>query len=104
MSMRIKKGDKVRVIQGKEKGKEAIVLHSIPNEGRVILDGLNIKTYHVKPRVRGEKGEIKKKEAPIDVSNVQLIDPKTKKTTRVGYKMEGGKKVRISKRSGEIIK
>ena len=97
--MKIKKGDEVVVISGKYKGVKGQVLEARPSEERVVVAGVNRHKWHVKP-TQNEPGHIIDREAPIHVSNVALVDPKTKKPTRVGYKMEKGKKVRVAKKSG----
>ena len=103
--MKIKKGDKVIVISGKYKGKTGEILRSFPQDDKVIIDGVNIVKKHKKNRVSDSKGEIVEIAMPIHVSNVMIIDPKTKKPTRIGYKIDDkGKKVRIAKKSGEVIK
>jgi large subunit ribosomal protein L24 len=100
--MKIKKGDEVVVISGKYKGVKGKVLQVRPTESRVVVEGVNPHKWHIKP-TQEQPGHIVDREAPIHVSNVALIDPKTKKATRAGYKMEGGKKVRVSKKSGTQI-
>ena len=100
--MRIKKGDTVVVLAGKDKGKQGTVLKAMPKEDKVIVEGVNIQTKHQK-QTQKEAAEIKHQEGPIHVSNVMLVDSKTKKPTRVGYKVEGGKKVRVAKKSGNEI-
>ena len=100
--MRIKKGDTVVVLTGKDKGKQGTVLKAMPKEDKVIVEGVNIQTKHQK-QTRTEASEIKHKEGPIDVSNVALIDKKTGEPTRVGFKIEGDRKIRISRKSGEEI-
>ena len=102
MAMRIKKGDQVIVITGRDKGKTGEVIKSMPKENKVIVQGINLVKRHTKP-TQESAGGIVTKEAPIHVSNVALIDPKDGKATRVGFKVEDGKKVRVSKRSGEVI-
>ena len=97
--MKIKKGDEVVVISGKYKGVKGAVLEARPTEFRVVVAGVNRHKWHVKP-TQNEAGHIVDREAPIHVSNVALVDPKTKKPTRVGYKVEKGKKVRVAKKSG----
>ena len=97
--MKIKKGDEVIVISGKYKGVKGSVLEARPSESRVVVAGVNRHKWHVKP-TQNEPGHIVDREAPIHVSNVALVDPKTKKATRVGYKIEKGKKVRVAKKSG----
>ena len=101
--LKIKKGDKVQVVTGKNKGKVGDVIKVIPAENRVVVSGVNLAKKHTKPSQISEGGIIQK-ELPIHVSNVSHIDPKTNEITKVGYKMlEDGKKVRIAKKSGEII-
>lgn len=99
---RVKKGDEVVVIAGKEKGKKGKIIRMIPDEARVIVGGVNLVKRHTKPS-RTSAGGIVEKEAPLHVSNVALVDPKSGKPTRVGYKMEEGDKVRVAKRSGDVI-
>ncbi|MGI6722325.1 MAG: 50S ribosomal protein L24 [Anaerovoracaceae bacterium] len=100
--MRIKKDDMVVVLSGQDKGKTGKVLKAMPAENRVIVEGVNVQTKH-QAQTRTEVAEIKHQEGPIHVSNVALLDKSTKKPTRVGMKMDGNKKVRISKKSGEAI-
>jgi large subunit ribosomal protein L24 len=101
--LKIKKGDKVVVITGRDKGKTGEVKKVLPAENRVVVDGVNIVKRHTAPSA-GNAGGIVEKEASIHVSNVAYVDPKTDKPTRVGYKtLEDGRKVRFAKRSGEII-
>ena len=103
MAARVKKGDRVIVIAGKNKGRKGEVLSVLPKEDRVLVAGVNIVTRHQKAGMGGEGGLIKK-EAPIHVSNVAHLDPKEQKPTRVGFKiLEDGRKVRIARRSGEQI-
>lgn len=101
--MFVKTGDKVKVIAGKDKGKEGTILAAMPKQNKVIVEGLNIMKKHTRPTGMGQEGGIVEKEAPIHVSNVQLIDPETNESTRVGYKVEDGKKVRYAKKSGEAL-
>ena len=100
--MRIRKDDMVMVIAGKDKGKTGKVLKAIPKKNRVIVEGVNIQTKHAK-QTRTSAAEIKHQEGPIDVSNVMYYDQKTKTPVRIGYKFDGDKKVRISKKSGQEI-
>ena len=100
--MYIRKKDKVIVITGKDRGKEGEVLAVMDN--RVVVSGVNMQTHFIKSKKEGEKGKIDKKEGAIDASNVQLIDLKTKKGTRVRFKKDGKNKLRISVKSGDIIK
>lgn len=101
--MHVKKGDKVKVITGKDKGKTGVVLAAFPKKNRVIVEGVNIIKKHSKPSQENPQGGIISKEAPIHVSNVMPIDPKTGEPTRVGYKVIDGKKVRIAKKSGAVL-
>ncbi len=100
---KIKAGDKVMVITGKDKGKVGKVLKVLPEEERVIVEGVRIVKKHLRPSQKYPEGGIIEKEAPIHISNVMLVDPKTGKPTRVGIKFENGKKVRYAKRSGAVI-
>lgn len=102
--MYIKKGDKVKVISGKDKGKEGIVLKAFPKKDRIVVEGINMVKKHQKPSTMAPQGGILEIEAPIHVSNVQLIDPKTGEATRISHQVIDGKKVRVSKKSGEVIK
>jgi len=100
--LKIKKGDKVVILTGRDKGKTGEVKHVNPAECKVIVQGINLQTKHRKPSQAGAGG-LEKIEAPLHVSNVALADPKTGKPTRVGYKTVGDRKVRIAKRSGEQV-
>ena len=102
--MHVKKGDKVMVISGKDKGKTGVILTAFPKKDRVLVEGVNIIKKHMKPNQANPQGGIVSQEAAIHVSNVMLIDPKTGEPTRVGSKVEDGKRVRVAKKSGEIIK
>ena len=100
----VKTGDTVVVLSGKEKGKQGKVLQVSPKEGKVIVEGLNIATKHVKPRRQGEQGGIVEAEAAMYASKVQLVCPKCSKATRIGHKiLEDGSKVRVCKSCGEEI-
>ncbi|MDA3128928.1 50S ribosomal protein L24 [Aliibacillus thermotolerans] len=101
--LHVKTGDKVKVITGKDKGKEGVILKAFPSKQRVLVEGVNIVKKHAKPSQDNPQGGIVNEEAPIHVSNVMPIDPKTGEPTRVGYKIEDGKKVRIAKKSGEPL-
>lgn len=101
--MLIKKGDKVKVIAGKDKNKIGVVLHALPKENRVVVEGVNIRKKHMKPSQQNQTGGIVEFEAPIHVSNVQVLDPKQNVPTRIGYKVVDGKKVRFAIKSGEIL-
>ena len=100
--MRIKKDDTVIVITGKDKGKHGKVLKAMPKENRVYVEGVNMQTKHAKA-TRTAGAEIKHMEGPIDASNVMLYDAKAKKVIKVGYQIKDGKKVRISKETGNVI-
>ena len=102
--LHIKKGDTVFVNAGNDKGKTGKVLAVYPEKDRVIVEGINMVSKHTKPNSKNPQGGIVKQEAGIHVSNLQLIDPASGKPVKVTYKMEGDKKVRISKKSGEEIK
>lgn len=102
--LHIKRGDTVMVISGQDKGKTGKVIAAFPRESKVIIEGVNIIKKHQKPRGVGQAGEIIEKEAPIFASKVMYYDTTKKKPTRIGYKiLKDGKKVRVSKASGEQI-
>jgi len=100
--MKIKKGDTVVVITGRDKGKSGEVLRVFPTENRVLVQGVNLVKRHTKPRP-GQEGGIVEKENPIHASNLLHADPKDQKPTKVGFKIVDGRKVRFARRSGEII-
>jgi large subunit ribosomal protein L24 len=101
--MKIKKGDTVVVISGRDKGKSGEVLRVLPADRRLIVQGIHIARRHTKPRM-GDPGGIVDKELTIDVSNVAHIDPQSGKPTRIGYKtLDDGHKVRVARRSGEVL-
>jgi large subunit ribosomal protein L24 len=102
MSAKIKKGDRVVVLTGKDKGRQGAVSKVFPKESRVLVDGLNMVQRHTRPSQGDPQGGIKSKEAPLHVSNVALVDSKGK-ATRVGFRMDGDKKVRFAKTTGEVI-
>ena len=103
--MNFKVGDKVVVISGKDRGSEGKIIKTLRDENKVIVEGINMVTKHVKPNAQNENGGIVKKEAPIHASNVMIIDPKTKKRTRIAHLVdEKGNKKRISVKSKEILK
>ena len=102
--MKIKKGDTVEVLTGKDKGKRGEVLRALPEDNKVVVGGVAMVKRHMKPNAANQQGGIVEHEAAIDASNVALIDPKDDKPTRVGYAFkEDGTKVRVSKRSGEEL-
>jgi len=100
----IKKGDTVQVIAGEDRGKQGRVLSVDAKKNRAIVEGVRIITKHTKPTAKYPQGGRVKKEAPIHISNIALLDPKSGKPTRVGVKIEDGRKVRIAKKSGQEIK
>lgn len=104
MAAKIRKGDRVQVLAGRDKGKRGEVLRVIPTEQRALVQGVNMVKRHQKPRGLNAPGGIQEKEAPIHLSNLALIDPKSDKPTRVGFRtLEDGKKVRVAKASGEVL-
>jgi large subunit ribosomal protein L24 len=101
--LKIKKGDNVVVISGRDKGRTGEVLRVFPTERRVVVQGVHLAKRHTKPRM-GEPGGIVEKELALHISNVAHVDPGSGKPTRVGYKvLDGGRKVRVARRSGEVI-
>ena len=102
--LKIKKGDIVKVIAGESKGKQGRVLEVFPEKNRASVENVNIVSKHTRPNAQNTQGGIVKKEAPVNVSNLMLIDPKSGKPSRVGRKTEEGKLVRYAKKSGEVIK
>ena len=98
--MNLKKGDKVIVIAGKDKGKTGEIQKVLPRSNRVVVEGVNLRKKHKKPTQNNPEGSIVEIYAPIDASNVMIVDPKTKKPTRIGHKIVKGKKVRVAKKSG----
>jgi len=101
--MKIKKGDTVLIISGKDRGRKGKILEVFPKENRILVEGINLRKKHQRPRRTGEKGQIVELPAPIDIANVKLICPKCGKATRVGYKISGEKKYRICKKCGQEI-
>ena len=102
MAAKIKKGDRVVVLAGKDKGRQGNILKVLPKESRVVVEGLNMVQRHTKPSQGDPQGGIKHKEAALHVSNVAIVDSKGK-PTRVGFRVEGDKKVRVAKTTGEVI-
>ena len=100
---KIKKGDQVVVLSGRDKGKTGTVTASMPKDGKVIVGGINIITRHAKPSQTDPQGGLKKSEAPLHASKVAIADPKTGKATRVRFETRDGKKVRVAAASGELI-
>jgi large subunit ribosomal protein L24 len=103
VAMKIKKGDRVVVLSGKDKGKHGEVTKSMPKEGKVIVSGVNVAARHRKPSQTNPQGGIERREAPLHASKVALEDPKTGKPTRVRFEERDGKKVRVAVKSGELI-
>lgn len=101
--MKIRVGDKVEVIAGKDKGKQGEVLQTLPKENRVVVEGVNMVTKHIKPSQQDPEGGIISREAPIHVSNVAYYDEKAKSITKIGYERVDGRKIRIAKKSGKQI-
>lgn len=102
--MHVKTGDTIQVISGRDKGKVAEIIKTFPKTSQVIVKGVNIKTKHIKPQQEGESGQISTFEAPIHSSNVMLYSEKEKVVSRVGYTVtDDGRKVRVLKKTGEII-
>ena len=102
--LHVKKEDTVMVISGKDKGRKGRIIAAYPRENRVLVEGVNMVKKHSKPSQANPQGGIINQEAPIHVSNVMLLDPKSGQPTRVGYKtLDNGQKVRVAKRSGEVI-
>ena len=100
MAMNVKKGDTVIVLSGKDKGKQGKVLGTVPSEAKVVVEGINMVTCHVKPRRQGEEGGIMKREAAIASCKVQVVCPKCGKGTRIAHNITGDKKVRVCKHCG----
>jgi len=101
MTMKIRKGDRVVVLKGKDRGKDGLVMRAMPKEGKVIVEGVNVVKKHQKQTRATMQGGIIDKDMPIDASNVAVVSPKDGKATRVGYKFDDdGNKVRICKRTG----
>ena len=103
IKLKIKSGDIVRVIAGDHKGSEGKIVRVLREKNKAIVEGVNMVSKHTKPSAKSSQGGIVKKEAPIHISNISLIDPKSKQTTRVGMKVEGDKKVRVSKKSNQVL-
>ncbi|HBD27498.1 MULTISPECIES: 50S ribosomal protein L24 [Flavobacterium] len=103
IKLKIKSGDIVRVIAGDHKGSEGKIVRVLREKNKAIVEGVNMVSKHTKPSAKNPQGGIVKKEAPIHVSNLSLIDPKSKEATKVGFKQEGDKKVRFSKKSNQVL-
>jgi large subunit ribosomal protein L24 len=101
---KIKKGDRVVVLSGKDKGKHGDVVRVLPKDGKVVVSGVNVVVRHRKPSQANPQGGLERREAPLHVSKVAIEDPKTGRPTRVGFRIDkDGRKVRVAKRSGEVI-
>jgi large subunit ribosomal protein L24 len=103
IKLKIKSGDIVRVIAGDHKGAEGKVVSVDREKNKAIVEGVNMVSKHTKPSAKSPQGGIVKKEAPIQISNLALIDPKSKETTKTGTRIEGDKKVRFSKKSNQVL-
>jgi large subunit ribosomal protein L24 len=104
MAAKIKKGDRVEVLTGRDKGKRGEVIAVMPTEKRALVQGVNVVKRHQKPQGMNQPGGIQEKEAPIHLSNLALLDPKSGKPARVGFRvLEDGKKVRVARPSGEVL-
>jgi large subunit ribosomal protein L24 len=101
--MKFKKGDSVLIIAGKDKGRTGKIIKSIPKELKILVEGINLKKKHVRPKKQGEKGQVVEIPAVIDISNVKIVCPKCGKATRVGYAIEGENKNRICKKCKQVI-
>ena len=102
-AQKIRKGDQVVILSGKDKGRTGEVVKSMPKDGKVIVSGVNVHARHRKPDQANPQGGIERKEAPMHVSNVAIADPKTGAPTRVRFETRDGKKVRVAAKSGELI-
>jgi large subunit ribosomal protein L24 len=100
---KIRKGDTVVILSGKDKGKTGEVIRSIPKESKVVVSGVNVHARHRKPTQQSPQGGIERKEAPLHISKVAIADPKTGAPTRVRFEERDGKKVRVAAKSGELI-
>jgi len=101
--MKIHKGDQVLIISGKDKNKKAKVIESFPKKGKVVVEGVNLRKKHVKPKKSGEKGQIVTVPVPFEMSNLKIICPKCGKASRIGYKIEDKKKYRICKKCKQEV-
>ena len=102
-AQKIRKGDKIVVLSGKDKGKTGEVVRAMPRDGKVVVSGVNIAVRHRKPSQVNPQGGLERKEAPLHVSKVAIADPKSGKPTRVRFETKDGKKVRVAVKSGELI-
>jgi large subunit ribosomal protein L24 len=102
MAAKLRKGDKVVVLAGRDKGRQGEISRMLPKEGKAVVSGINVAVRHQRQTAQGQGGRIAK-ELPIELSNLALVDPKSGEATRVGFRFEDGKKVRYAKKSGETI-
>lgn len=102
--MKLKKGDNVIIIAGKDKGKKGLILESVPSANSVVVEGVNIAKISEKSRTQGKSGQIVERAMPLNASNVMIVDPKTGGRTRVGIKKIAGKNIRVTKKSGSELK
>lgn len=98
--MKIKNGDNIKIIAGKDKGKNGKVLRVFPVKGKILVEGINILKKHIKPKKAGEKGQIVQSAMPVAISNAMVICPSCKKPSRIGYKISAKRKVRVCKKCG----
>lgn len=103
IKLKIKSGDTVKVMAGDHKGSEGKVLRVLREKNKAVVEGVNMVSKHTKPSAKNPQGGIVKKEAPIHISNLALVDPKTKETTKTGVRKEGDKNVRFSKKSNQVL-
>ena len=103
IKLKIKTGDTVKVIAGEDKGSEGKVLRVLREKNKAVVEGVNMVSKHTKPSAKNPQGGIVKKEAPIHISNLAIVDPSTKEATRTGVRVEGDKKVRFSKKSNQVL-
>ena len=101
--MRIKKGDNILVIAGKDRGRKGKVVRALPQEAKIVVEGINMRTKHLRAKRAGQKGQMVQMPSPFDVSNVKIVCEKCQKATRVGYKVEGNTKTSICKKCGAPI-
>jgi len=101
--MKIKKGDTVLIISGKDRGRKAKAIEAFPKQGKIVVEGINLRKKHMKPKKSGEKGQIVETPGPLDISDVKLVCSKCGKATRIGYKVEGKKKYRVCKKCKQEI-
>jgi len=101
--MKIRKGDKVKIISGKDRGKLSSVLKVLKSDNKIVVEGVNVVKKHIKPSAVSKEGGIISIEKPINVSNVMYYEEKSKSTTKIGYKIIDGKKYRVSKKTGDIL-